>query len=192
MSVMMSQFTSLTIVYSTVYSGEDQRKHQKLCVTGLREGNSPVTGEFPTQRASNVESVSIWWHHYETWCSQLKLIPCLESPPQSVSTSNMNEMLVPRWFHPILLCQPPLTGAGWHFHWAIQHIWRLWRQKQVSQEGISNYIRQYSVGWNYLSLPEISASGTKVLIYVSAMRYCYKKINILKKFWQNSSTKRVR
>ena len=37
----------------------------KLCVTGLCEGNSPVTGEFPAQRASNAEIVSIWWHHHE-------------------------------------------------------------------------------------------------------------------------------
>ena len=29
-------------------------------VTGLCDGNSPVTGEFPTQRASNVENVSIF------------------------------------------------------------------------------------------------------------------------------------
>ena len=28
-------------------------------------GNSPVTGEFPAQSASNAENVSIWWrHHY--------------------------------------------------------------------------------------------------------------------------------
>ena len=35
----------------------------KLHVTGLWAGNSPVTGEFPAQMASNVENVSIWWHH---------------------------------------------------------------------------------------------------------------------------------
>ena len=35
-----------------------------LRVTGLREGNSPVTGEFPAQRASNAENVSIWWRHH--------------------------------------------------------------------------------------------------------------------------------
>ena len=34
-------------------------------VTGLCEGNSPVTGEFPTQMASNVENVSIWWRHHK-------------------------------------------------------------------------------------------------------------------------------
>ena len=43
------------------------KKARKLRVTGLCAGNSPVTGEFPTQRASNVEKVSIWWrHHVET------------------------------------------------------------------------------------------------------------------------------
>ena len=36
----------------------------KLRVTGLCEGNSPVTGEFPAQRASNMENVSIWWRHH--------------------------------------------------------------------------------------------------------------------------------
>ena len=59
MGAMASQPTSPTIVHSTVYSGADQRKKSKLCVTGLCEGNSPVTGEFPTQRASNAENGSI-------------------------------------------------------------------------------------------------------------------------------------
>ena len=40
MTMMASQITSLTIVYSTIYSNADQRKHQKLCVTGLCAGNS--------------------------------------------------------------------------------------------------------------------------------------------------------
>ena len=40
------------------------KKTSKLPVTGLCEGNSPVTGEFPAQRASNAENVSIWWRHH--------------------------------------------------------------------------------------------------------------------------------
>ena len=40
------------------------KKTSKLCVTGLCVGNSPVTGEFPAQRASNAENVSIWWRHH--------------------------------------------------------------------------------------------------------------------------------
>ena len=37
----------------------------KLRVTGLCVGNSPGTGEFPAQMASNAENVSIWWRHHE-------------------------------------------------------------------------------------------------------------------------------
>ena len=39
-------------------------KTSKLRVTGLCEGNSPVTGEFPAQRTSNAENISIWWRHH--------------------------------------------------------------------------------------------------------------------------------
>ena len=43
------------------------KKTSKLRVTGLCVGNSPGTGEFPAQMASNAENVSIWWrHHVET------------------------------------------------------------------------------------------------------------------------------
>ena len=63
MGKIASQITSLTIVYSAVYSGTYQRKHQKLRVTGLCVWNSPGTGEFPAQMASIVENVSIWWRH---------------------------------------------------------------------------------------------------------------------------------
>ena len=41
-------------------------KTSKLPVTGLCEGNSTVTGEFPAQRTSNAENVSIWWRHHVT------------------------------------------------------------------------------------------------------------------------------
>ena len=42
------------------------KKTSKLRVTGICAGNSPVTGEFPAQRASNAENVSIWWRHHGT------------------------------------------------------------------------------------------------------------------------------
>ena len=40
------------------------KKTSKLRLTGLCEGNSQVTGEFPAQRASNAENASIWWRHH--------------------------------------------------------------------------------------------------------------------------------
>ena len=41
------------------------KKTSKLHVTGLCAGNSPITREFPAQRASNAEIVSIWWLHHD-------------------------------------------------------------------------------------------------------------------------------
>ena len=40
------------------------KKTSKLCITGLCVGKSPTSGEFPAQRASNAENVSIWWRHH--------------------------------------------------------------------------------------------------------------------------------
>ena len=55
--------------------GCQSKKISKLCVTGLCEGNSPVTGEFPAQMASNAENVSIWWrHHGLHWDTRHQLI----------------------------------------------------------------------------------------------------------------------
>ena len=44
------------------------KKTSKLRVTGLCAGNSPGTGEFSAQMASNAENVSISWrHHIRKW-----------------------------------------------------------------------------------------------------------------------------
>ena len=41
------------------------KKTSKLRATGLCEGNSQVTCEFPSQMASNAENVSIRWRHHD-------------------------------------------------------------------------------------------------------------------------------
>ena len=58
MDAIASQITSLTIVYSIVYSDADQRKHQSSASLAF------VPGEFPAQMASYAENVSIWWRHH--------------------------------------------------------------------------------------------------------------------------------
>ena len=62
MGTKASQITSLTIVYS----GRRSTKTSKFRVTGLCAGNSPGTGEFPVQMASNAgmfpfDDVIMWW-----------------------------------------------------------------------------------------------------------------------------------
>ena len=59
MGAMASQITSLSIVYSTNLFWQRSMKTSKLRVTGLCEGNSPVTGEFPAPMASYATNVSI-------------------------------------------------------------------------------------------------------------------------------------
>ena len=65
MSTMASQITSLTIFYSIVYSGADQRKFQSSALLAFVQGirrwllNSPHKGP-----VSNAENVSIWWRHH--------------------------------------------------------------------------------------------------------------------------------
>ena len=59
MTTMASQITSLTVVYSTFIQTQIKEnikapRHWPLC---------PGPGEFPAQRASYAENVSIWWRH---------------------------------------------------------------------------------------------------------------------------------
>ena len=53
MSAMASQITGVSIVYSTVCTGADQRKHQSSVSLAFVGG---IVGEFPAQRASNPEN----------------------------------------------------------------------------------------------------------------------------------------
>ena len=57
MGMVPSQIASLTIVYSTVYSGADQRKHQTSVSPAFVRGIHRFPG-------SNAENVSIWWRHH--------------------------------------------------------------------------------------------------------------------------------
>ena len=62
--VMASQITSSSNICSTVQLNNEENI-RALYYWLLCEGNSPVTWGFPSQRASNMESVSISWHHHD-------------------------------------------------------------------------------------------------------------------------------
>ena len=106
MSVMASQITSLTIVYSTVYSRCRSKKTSKLRVTGLFAGNSPVTGEFPAQRASNAENLMTSSCRSRCWL------------PTHCHLNNRTSSIRWKWYHILhvcrLLCRGRL-GPGAHF-----------------------------------------------------------------------------
>ena len=64
----------------------------KLRVTGLCAGNSPVTGEFPAEMASNAENCSIWWrqHGLKLFCFDVILL-IFQWQMASMSIHNLEE-----------------------------------------------------------------------------------------------------
>ena len=73
MSVVASQITGVSIVSSIVLFRRKSKKTSKLRVTGLCEGKSPLTGEFPAQRTSNAGNVFIWWRHHD-WAGSVLFV----------------------------------------------------------------------------------------------------------------------
>ena len=89
-----------------------KKTSMKLCVTGLCEGNSWVIGQFPTQRASNAENVSIWWHHYEVIFNQSTIrTQCTINFTEVCSIDNISILLqVMAWYQ---------TGTSWYWRKVI-------------------------------------------------------------------------
>ena len=81
-SATASQITGVSIVYSTVCPGADQRKHQSTASLALvrRIQRWPVS-----QRVSNAENVSIWWHHHAPYNLYVIYHPCIEFSAYSTS-----------------------------------------------------------------------------------------------------------
>ena len=68
MIAMASEIISVLIVWSTVCSGADQRKHQSSASLAF----PPVNGGLPSQRARNAENASIWLRRH-AWASYYTL-----------------------------------------------------------------------------------------------------------------------
>ena len=84
-------------------------KTSKLRVTGLCAGNSPGTGEFPPQMASNAENVSIWWRHHdikngENW---------------SRSSHHRSHYIMTSWHDSVFHIDGPLCGESSGDSWIL-------------------------------------------------------------------------
>ena len=66
------------------------RKTSKLLVTGLWEGNPPVTVGFPSQRASNAKNCSIWWRHHVIFLSCCTWHSVMRSSQQAPTASHVS------------------------------------------------------------------------------------------------------
>ena len=89
------------------------RKTSKLRVTGLCEGNSPVTGEFLAQRASNAEDGSIWWRHHDSiLCGILQYVIFKSLGVSYSNKTNLNFELKKVW-QPKLLKKCSIWSKIW-------------------------------------------------------------------------------
>ena len=79
MGTIASQITNLTIVYSTVYSGADQRKHQRSTSLAFLRGINRWLVNSTAQRASNAENVSTSWRNHVNIRLQQILSMCARS-----------------------------------------------------------------------------------------------------------------
>ena len=88
------------------------KKISKLCVTGLCVGNSPGTGEFPAQKASNVENVSIWWRHHVSSDRSMRTKPF--HGPYGWPTYIKPYMPTKHWYYWVCL-----SSTNRHWWWLI-------------------------------------------------------------------------
>ena len=61
------RFFRLSVSLRNHYSDVIMAAIASQIVTGLCAWNTPGTGEFPAQMASNAKNVSIWWRHHTSW-----------------------------------------------------------------------------------------------------------------------------
>ena len=106
MSVMASQITSLTIVYSNVYSGEDQRKHQSSVSLAIVRGihrwlvNSPHKGPV-TWKMFPFDDVIMFWGKYShfqcTWTQMGYICISSQCPVWTIGTCLENMHIWGGW-----------------------------------------------------------------------------------------------
>ena len=97
------------------------KKTLKLRVTGLCAGNSPGTGEFPAQTASNAENVSIWWRHHEyiTWTNNE---PAYCHHIASLSQSELTIDIDGRGRDDLIFQNWHIQSCMLHFHEILRHV----------------------------------------------------------------------
>ena len=96
------------------------KKTSKLRVTGLCAGNSPGTGEFPAQMASNAENVSIWWRHHVI---QVRNTIWLMSIAVDKKVSNWDDILLFTSTHLYTISVFCNNHIRTHCLWLVENLW---------------------------------------------------------------------
>ena len=129
------------------------KKTSNIRVTGLCVGNSPETGEFTAQMASNAENVSIWWRHHGFYLScrnanfLMAELPAVVMISVLLTTMEISACSVaPRTsatVAPITRSQSsPLLAAPPSPHW-----WNIWCENWTIWQ--SQWPRERQAVWNH-------------------------------------------
>ena len=124
MGTIASQISSLTIVYSTAYSGADQRKHQ-LRVTGLCAGNLPGPVNSPhqwpvTRKIFPFDDVIMIIFTFHTIHSPNKKM----LPLENVISNAVLSRKLKRLFHLYNLQQKNISFRKWETYSNIVILWK--------------------------------------------------------------------
>ena len=162
MGAMASQITSFTIVYSTVCSVTDQRKHQSSASLAF------VRDEFATQRASDAEKVSIWWRHHVYFKKKILIYIGTLDSHWTVSSRAINCRCVFWWHYYAMLSVYNARPLCKHSH-PLAYIFPMCRtlyllcsDQQESQSSMEPFQNAHEV-WNGRALK--FSPLTKILIF---------------------------
>ena len=110
------------------------KKTSKLRVTGLCAGNSPGTGEFPTQMASYAENVSIWWRHHDQGSPfVMALIPSLVVIINTLALNRKGCHTAEGNTNIIRVKTPQSRPLRYQFR-VLYTIWQYWSRSRVHAE----------------------------------------------------------
>ena len=110
------------------------KKKSMLHVTGLCVGNSPVTGEFPAQKASNAENVSIWG----PWCYGAGFEFNIRLDDEEPFCSQLGTIRGRVWH---LWTESWLIYAGFTPCLAQKHLYTITSQAAISKSCLVNLLR---------------------------------------------------
>ena len=101
-STIASQITSLTVVYSTVYSRHRSKKTSKLRATGLCVGNSPGPVNSPhkgpvTRKCFHLMTLSLSWAKSDIWRRNCNRKKCLQNSEITGTQSNIHNLWWTNW-----------------------------------------------------------------------------------------------
>ena len=145
-------------------------KTSKLRVAGLCEGNSPVTGEFPAQMASNAENVSIWWRQHVSE-PMIKSVRCKETSMKFESKYKNGHSTKSIWELIWKYCLQNVNGLVLA---SMCYFWTYILDQTISFNILSRlgHIWQYSLiqtiprPWNSIDTPYIYQSANRLIFWM--------------------------